>query len=159
MTAWSPTYGHRSRTAPSSSTVGSEIAHGRPSASVVSGPGATMSVAVFTDLAQIEPSSGSLEANEPVTDDAGAPPAAASTAVSATTGMQARSDLTRARSRAGTRPWSPRPASRRSRARASSGSSFQTERNTSGATLTAVPRPHSTTSSPSLNCSFPEMTK
>src|SRR5262249_42937368 len=38
---------------------------GRPSASVVSGPGATMSVAVFTEAVQIRPSSGSLDANEP----------------------------------------------------------------------------------------------
>src|SRR5262249_30142004 len=42
---------------------------------------------------------------------------------------------------------------------APSGSSFHTDRNTSGATRTAVPRSHSITSSSSLNWSFPEMTK
>ena len=42
---------------------------------------------------------------------------------------------------------------------ASSGSSFQTDRHVWGGTRTAAPRSSSTTSSFSLNCSFPEATK
>ncbi len=61
LTAWSPDVRAPVAPIPSSSTTRRSIAHGTPSASVFSGPGASMSVAVRTDAAQIWSIPGSLE--------------------------------------------------------------------------------------------------
>src|SRR5579871_4619589 len=127
-----------------------------------------MSVAVLTDAVQMRLISGSLVVNDP------APPAPAP-APERLAGTQARAAAATRTARiffsrvsgqsgqkSGVNSVSDIGSSTLTEtitSSASSGSSFQTERTTSGATRTAVPRPHSNTSSPSLNWRVPETTR